>query len=307
MHVPPDFIRTIVATFGDTGVDWLARLPALLEACVARWELTLGSPFALSYHYVVPATRANGSAVVLKLGCSRSSTELAALRLYNGRGCAQLLDSDATLGALLLECMRPGTTLATMADDARATTTAAAVMRQLWRPVPDAHPFRSLAVYTRALTDVLRHFGGSTGPFPAALVERAERLRAALLSSMGEQVVLHGDLHHFNILAAERQPWLAIDPKGIIGEPAFEAAPLLRNPYPHLYAVRDLEAVLHRRVVLLSEQLGLARERICGWGIAYAVLSAWWSFDIVTDTLGDFSARCLQCAQALCIVMDALQ
>jgi streptomycin 6-kinase len=122
-------------------------------------------------------------------------------------------------------------------------------------------------------------FGGTAGPLPQRLTDEAEQLFADMLNSMDEHVVLHGDLHHFNILAAERQPWLAIDPKGVVGEPAYETGALLRNPWPELLSRPNPERVLARRVGQLADELGLDRRRILAWGIGQAVLSAWWSVE----------------------------
>jgi streptomycin 6-kinase len=86
-------------------------------------------------------------------------------------------------------------------------------------------------------------------------------------------------LHHYNILAAERTAWLAVDPKGVVGEPAYEAGALLRNPVPHVFGWNDLAAKTARRVAMLAEQLDLPAERIAGWAYAQMVLSAWWSLE----------------------------
>jgi streptomycin 6-kinase len=88
--------------------------------------------------------------------------------------------------------------------------------------------------------------------------------------------LLHGDLHHFNILAARRRPWLAIDPKGLAGEAAYEVGALLRNPDPRLYTDSQVQ---RRRVDVLHQELGFEKDRILGWGVAQAVLSAWWNFE----------------------------
>jgi streptomycin 6-kinase len=125
-----------------------------------------------------------------------------------------------------------------------------------------------------------RHFDGTIGPFPKALVETAEGLFAELLGSMDEdgQVLLHGDLHHWNILAAQRQPWLALDPKGIVGERAYEVAPFLLNPMPGLLDRPQPERIMARRIDQLAQELGFDRARLLAWGLAHAVLSAWWSY-----------------------------
>jgi streptomycin 6-kinase len=299
--LPEEFTRTIAGTFGDRGVAWLADLPALVAACAERWGLTVGPPFDLSYNYVAPATRADGSEVVLKVGTPshESLTERAAMRIYGGRGAAQVLASDEALGAMLLERVRPGVTLAEMDDDERATAIAADVMRALWRPAPPEHAFPSAAEYTRGLEELHPHFGGGTGPFPRHLADQAVRLRAELLASMGEPVVLHGDLHHFNILSAEREPWLMIDAKGVVGESTFEVGAFLHNPWPQLEGRGDLRRLLRRRVDMLSERLGFDRERVRGWGLSYAVLSAWWSYEEGDGALDQWAWRSLECAEAL--------
>ncbi len=301
MNPPDTFTRTIITTFGEKGATWLAALPALIDACAERWSLTLGPPFDLSYNYVASATRADGAEVVLKIGTPsvESATERAAMRLYDGRGAARLLETDEGLGAMLLERVRPGATLAALEDDERATEIAADVMRALWRPPPAEHSFPSVARYTQELTGLRPYFGGGTGPFPPHLVEQAERLREELLSSMGAPVVLHGDLHHLNILSAEREPWLVIDAKGVVGEPTFEVGAFFHNPWPQLEKRGHLRTLLHRRVAILSERLGFDRERVRGWGLMYCVLSAWWSYDEVTDTLDEWAWRSLGCAAAL--------
>jgi streptomycin 6-kinase len=267
---------------GAAGQAWLERLPAFLDACAQRWSLQLLPPFPnLSYNYVAPAVRADGSAVVLKVGVPNPEllTEAAALRLYAGRGTVQLLDADPEWGALLLERLQPGTPLSSLADDEQATAIAAGVMRQLWRPLPPDHPFPTLARWFASLGRLRQRFGGGTGPLPGHLVERAERLLAELLATAGEPVLLHADLHHTNILRAERQPWLALDPKGVAGEPAYEVGTFLYNPLPQVASWPELPKVLGQRVDLLSAELGFERERILAWGIATAVLSACWSVE----------------------------
>ena len=280
--LPALFRRTIHELYGERGDAWLASLPELLADCARRWSLTLAPPFPnLSYNYVVPAVRAGGAEVVLKAGPPNREllTEIAALRVYDGRGSAHLLDADPAWGVLLLERLRPGVPLTAVTDDEAATLIAAQVMRQLWRPAPPDHPFPTVAGWAAGLLRLRQTFAGGVGPFPADLVAVAESLFAELLSSMADPVLLHGDLHHDNILQAQRQPWLALDPKGVIGEPAYELGALLRNPLPQLLAHPQPARVLARRVDLLAEFFGLARERIVGWGVAQAVLSAWWSYE----------------------------
>jgi streptomycin 6-kinase len=280
-NIPPDFARTMQEVYGAAGAEWLDRLPALLAYCEQKWSLTVMPPFALSYNYVAPAIRNDGSEIVLKVKFPSAELmpEIEALRLYGGRGIAQLLDADQERGVLLLERLDPGTPLSRLTDDEQATSIAAGVMRRLWRPAPQEHPFPTVARWASGLERLREYFGGTTGPLPSRLVEQAESLFAELLASSPEQALLHGDLHHDNILAAEREPWLAIDPKGLVGEPAYEVGALMRNQLPQPLAGEHALRFLSRRLDQLAEELGLERARLHGWSLAQAVLSAWWSFE----------------------------
>jgi streptomycin 6-kinase len=111
------------------------------------------------------------------------------------------------------------------------------------------------------------------------MVTRAEALFAELLGSSGAPTLLHGDLHHENILSAERAPWLAIDPKGLIGEAEYEVGALMRNPLLRLLSLPDVTATLARRFDILAESLGFDRQRMIAWSYAQAILSAWWHIE----------------------------
>jgi streptomycin 6-kinase len=160
-------------------------------------------------------------------------------------------------------------------------------MRGLWRAVPEAHDFPTAADWGRGFARCRALFGGGAGPFPPRLFGEAESLYAELLASSAAPVLLHGDLHHGNVLAAAREPWLAIDPKGLVGEPAYEVGALLRNPLPQLLRLPNPVRVTERRIAQLSEELGFERERVRGWALAQAMLSAWWSIED-SGELGEF-------------------
>jgi streptomycin 6-kinase len=285
VHLPDAFIRRITGFFEPDGAAWLERLPTLLAEIAACWELTLGPPFELSYNYVAPVRRADGTPAVRKLGVAHHPGllgEINALRHYGGRGACRLLAADETLGALLLERLHPGHTMVAFAEanDAAATRAVAQVMARLWAPPPRNHRYRSVADWAGSLAELRHHYAGTTGPFPAALVDRAENLFAELLSSQAAPVVLHGDLHHLNILAAGPGEWRAIDPQGIIGEPAYEIGAFMRNPAPGIGDWPDLPRVLERRIAIFAETLGLEKQRIHGWALVQAMLNAWWSVEV---------------------------
>ncbi len=278
---PNRFVQTITAMYDAWGEAWLAALPALLDELAARWGLTLLPPFPnLSYNYAAPGVRRDGQPVVLKVGVPNREllTEIEALWRYAGRGAVRLLDADPDLGALLLERLTPGTPLVDLADDEAATIIAAEVMQALWRPLPLDHPFPTVAQWAAGLGRLRAEFDGGTGPFPTALVETAEAAFAALVAEPAPPVLLHGDLHHWNILAAVHG-WTSIDPKGLAGPPVYEVGAWLRNPIPTIATRSDARRVQQRRLALFAERLGFDREQMLDLAVAQAVLSGWWSYE----------------------------
>ena len=289
--------RSLSLSRGPAGLAWLAELPRLVAECARRWSLRVEAPFpGLWHNYVAPAVCADGRPAVLKLappGDREFHTEVAALEQFDGAGCARVYAVDRERRAVLIERLLPGTPLLALEDDERMTAVAADVMRQLWRPVPADHPFPTVAYWGSGFQRLLRaRFDGTTGPLPEALVSRAEVSFAELLGSMDEPVLLHGDLHHENILRAERQPWLAIDPKGVVGEPAYEVGALLRNALPERASPAELTRLQRRRIAQLAELLGFDAQRLRAWGFAQAVLSAVWSIDDGGD--GQASVACAE-------------
>lgn len=281
-HVPESMIQSTTEMRGEAGARWLRELPALISRFERSWSLDVGEPFpGLWTNWVAPATLSDGTPTILKLSFPEDEdfkTEAEALRIFDGRGAVRLLRLDLDRGTMLLERCEPGMPLSSVKDDAEAMKAAAEVMRKLWRPVPATHPFPTVSDWARGLDRLRRRFDGKTGPMPAALVEEAEKLFAWLISSQAESVLLHGDLHHGNILAAKRDGWLAIDPKGVVGEPAFETGTLLYNPTELLNSSQPGK-ILERRIDLLAGKLDLDGARVRGWGLSQAVLAAYWSLE----------------------------
>ncbi len=276
--LPGAFQQNVLRAFPG-GAAWLESLPSLIAECESRWHVRIAKePFELSYNFVAPALTAQDQEVVVKIGVPSPELrhEIRALRLYGGGAVVQLLDADEQKGLLLLERLRPGSMLSWIEDDEQATLIAAGTMRELWPPLPAEPPFPTAADWASGLQRLRRRFTGRTGPFNPRLVQTAESLFKELLVSGDAPVLVHGDLHHFNILSAKRRPWVAIDPKGLAAERAYEVGALLRNPTPS----RSLDLTIQRRRVdLLTNELGLDKQRIVGWAVAQSVLSAWWSYE----------------------------
>jgi streptomycin 6-kinase len=280
--VSEEFTQRIAATFGSDGDDWLSVLPSLLEEVSQKWSLTLHSPFEdMSYNYVAPATRSDGAEVVLKVGVPNPElqTEIDALRSFNGKGAVKLLEVEPDLGVMQLERLEPGEAIFHLNDDEYATTAAIKVMNELYGSPSERERFPTIADWAEGLIRLRNTFKGGTGPFPINLVEMAEGILRELLPTMDDRMLLHGDLHHWNILSAGRSPWLAIDPKGVIGELAYETGAWIRNPFPELLEWTNPRKDISRRIDQFTMELELDRERIRGWSVYQAVLAAWWSYE----------------------------
>jgi streptomycin 6-kinase len=213
--------------------------------------------------------------VVLKVGAVSQalSSEAQALRLYaraNVKSVVRLLEQQSDGSALLLERITPGEPLSSLQSDKEATLIAAAVIRALWRPAPAQHGLRLLPDWCASLLNAT-----PSSPLPWSLLERAQKVLYTLLNTAPAPVLLHGDLHHENILRSAGDQWRVIDPKGIVGDPSYEVATFLLNP-SSLESRGDAEEILAERIELFATHLGLERWRVASWGFVQATLSLCW-------------------------------
>jgi streptomycin 6-kinase len=240
---------------------------------VARHGLVLGEPFegGVASVVVAPGVTADGQEVVLKVQepHRESEHEAEALRLWDGDGAVRLLAHEPEEHALLLERCVPGTPLSAAGPEA-ALDVFVELLPRLWKPA--GPPFGTLADeaawWAVSLEDTWEEFGR---PFERPLLDAALEALRELPPTQGEQVLLNQDLHGDNVLAAQREPWLAIDPKPLTGEREFGIAPIVRS--------RELghsRAEVLARFDRLTSDLGLDRERARGWTIGQTIA---WAFN----------------------------
>jgi len=275
--LPTGLRDTVTGIWGETGTAWLAGLPGLIADVAADWALQVGPPYPLSINWVAPAVRADGTLAVVKLGVpdGHLDHEAEALRAYGGNGAARLLAADRDRGALLIERVDPGEPAATLvpADDAAATAALISVGNRLHRPAPPGCVLPHLRTEGAAFGRHLSRFP-SDDPLPRRLVTHAAGLFAELCDSATD-LLLHGDLHHDNVLRATREPWLAIDPHGVIGDPGYDCGAMLYNPWPDRLD-ESLLALVPARIEQLADGFRLPVERVTAWGFVMAVLSEVW-------------------------------
>jgi streptomycin 6-kinase len=154
-------------------------------------------------------------------------------------------------------------------------------MRASTLDVPEGeHDFPNIADWSgQAMRSLRDTFDGGAGPFPRRIVEEAERAFDDLIASTAEPRLLHGDLHHTNILASDERGWLAIDPKGVVADIGYETGTFIRNELPADVGSEQTRRLIGCRVDQLAEALDLDRERVRQWALAHCVMSAWWDYD----------------------------
>ena len=299
--LPERFKAGIQNLYGKDGAQWLSALPVLRGSLFTRWSLEKAQPVSqLSYNYLEFAHSPLHGPVVLKIGFPNPeiSTEIKALKYYrSGEGAVRLLDWDLEKGALLLERVLPGNDLTSLADDIQATRIAAKAMITLRQSKPDGDDFPTMEKWCRAFTRYYDSFGEGGGPLPDVLFRNAFGLVQELLDSAEDQFLLHGDLHHYNLLLREDDCWITIDPKGVIGELACEAGPYLFNPIPDLIQRSELLKVLSQRLEILAEITRIDKQRLAAWSFCRAILAALWSLEEgkkdlaywveITETIGN--------------------
>jgi streptomycin 6-kinase len=248
-----------------------------LSGYLDRWGLTRESGAAITTRgaHIYPV-RLGREPAVLKILTDASDEASSArwLRHFAGRGAVRVLREDR--GAVLLQRADPGTSLAEFVAEGRdeqATHIIADVMLRL-------HHGRKPPAGWPTLLDWAEGFTRQRARpvhrrLPQRLLDAGEALYREMASAQGKQFLLHGDLHHGNILADTTTGWLVIDPKGVVGESAFEAAAAIRNP-AEFYPFQLDAAFMARRIAIFAERLGVEAELIRGWFVGQTVLSACW-------------------------------
>jgi streptomycin 6-kinase len=255
----------------EAGRAWLQQLPRLVEECEKQWSLRLGDPFPHAYaSLALPATLADGDEAVLKI-CfpdRESEHEADALAHWNGRGAVRLLERDRERRALLVERCLPGNHLRQLAPDA-ALDVIVGLLPRLW--VTAGEPFRTLETEAAWWASYLpEKWERSQRPFEQELLEAALEALRELVPTQGDTVLVNQDLHADNILGAEREPWLAIDPKPLLGEREFGLASVIRAP-----ELGHSEQDVRHRLDRLTTELALDPERARGWALAQTLAWAW--------------------------------
>jgi streptomycin 6-kinase len=242
---------------------WLAQLAITIPQLEQQWSLVLDAPFQnASAAWVAPVKLSDGTAAVLKLSMPHieGEHEIDGLRFWNGDPTVRLLRHDRKLGAMLLERCKPGAGLWLRPKDEQDLVLAA-ILKRLWRLPPEPHPFRPLSVMLAGWKDRTL---ANTEKWPdAALVREGLCLLAELSETAPDPALLATDLHAGNIIQAQREPWLVIDPRPYVGDPAYDATQHLLNRA--IARSNPLDTIRK-----FAELAGLDLERVRLWTFARA-------------------------------------
>lgn len=269
--------ENIINLYGENGKQWLTNLPQLVAHLEISYGLSNLKPFKnLTYNYVLSGFQGL-QPIVLKLGLDFSALkrEALTLRAFAGFGTVNLLLEDD--GILLLERAVSGVSLKSYfpEKDNESIQIVVECFKKLHQtPIPCDHDLPHIKDWLMVLDKDL--------DIPTDTLHKARRLRDELIASSAKPVLLHGDLHHDNILH-NGNGWAVIDPKGVIGEPAYEIAAFIRNPIPELLEHHNASSIIDNRINQFAKTLKLSKQRIINWCYVQAVLAWVWTLEDKCD------------------------
>ncbi|MFE4912663.1 aminoglycoside phosphotransferase family protein [Streptomyces sp. NPDC056652] len=272
--VPDTFTQTTLEREGEPGAAWLAELPGIVDellecwGCVPDGDVTHGG-----VGVIVPVRRRTEGTAVLKVSFPHPGNvhEPDAFAVWGGRGAVLLHERDDENVAMLLERVRMST-LAEVEDNDEVVTVAARISRRLAVPAPPGLP--RLRERADAWEEQLRRDAQELAHTLSRHVVEAAAATVRELGGIQPDVLIHGDLHARNILRADREPWLAVDPKGYAGDPAYDGGTLLTSRALTLLAADGLGKAAHRTLDIFAEAAELDRERVRRWAQLHAVQAA---------------------------------
>jgi streptomycin 6-kinase len=281
--IPDELVASHRKFFGVAGDRWISALPTLAADCMDRWQLRLdGSPSCGAVGLVLPVLRADDAPAALKLQPVDDETfgEPLALRAWNGDGVVRLLEHAPTSGSMLLERLDARRSLNTVDGDAALRIISELLVRLGAVPAPAA--VRRLADFAADMLERVPPALTLAEPSQRRLIENCAGAVGELLPEAGGQL-LHLGLHYYNVLASHpsnpREPWLAIDPKPLAGDPGFELLPALHNRWHEVVASGNVPRAVRRRFDLMTETLSLDRQRAIGWTLGRVLQNILWDVE----------------------------
>jgi streptomycin 6-kinase len=285
------FRAAVEARVGDAAIPWAAGLRALRDDLVERWQLALDDARGGASGFFATGTRGD-EPILLRLAYPDGwfAEEVVALRAWGGHGVVSLREHDER-GAQLLARPLPGIPLAELADPSEALERVAAVAERLWVEAPDGVTALADEAREWARTMTARHHLAGR-PFERELVNEAVEVLRDLLATAPRGVLVHGDLTRAHVVDAGPDGDVATDPRPLVGEPAFDAASLLRDvaadpgEAPAGGAASERADLLQHRFDRLRSRLAVDGARLKSWALVVAVDEAIWDYEQDAASLG---------------------
>ena len=277
LNLKSGFKKKIFKTYGTNGQKWLKNIPFILDKCKNYWKISIGpSNYKLSYNYITKVYLQNRKEAILKIGFPQEKeliTEMEALLYFNKRCCVKMIDFNKELGAILLEKINPGTSLRTIQvnDDKKATEIAANLINNINIAIPKQHSFPKIADWVKIFNNTNKL--NIKSKLIINLVGKAKEIYQDLVKDSYDSLLLHGDLHHDNILYDRQKGWLAIDPKGVIGNPIFDFARLIQN----FWGSKITSELVQNRLEMISSIVGYNKSLLARWTFIDYIMSNLWS------------------------------
>ena len=265
--------KNIISMYNDEGKQWLDSLPDITAKIAQEHNLSGLTPVNnMKFNYVASGYQ-NHNPIILKIGMNSQalSKEASCLKAFAKHAVADVIAHDDNM--IIMERAVPGNTIEDHFpdNDIEATKILCAKLKELHKAsIPESHNFYHLSELFKTLDQKL--------DIPDEILTKAKHLRDNLLKSTKKEVLLHADLHFDNILK-NGDRWLVIDPKGFIGDPAFELAAYLCNPIPELLQENKPREIIENRINICSAELDIDSRRISGWLYAKSVLCWAWSLE----------------------------
>lgn len=286
VRVPEELVAYHLKWYGEEGRPWIDAAPDVVAERLEHWRLRVDwSPMNGAVALIVPVVREDGVRAVLKLQPpfdDHGKGEAVALRVWNGNGAVRLLESDPGSGSMLLERLDATAPLANVPDGLEALQILSELLARL-TALPAPPGLRLLSEVGAGLLDrVQSALTRSLPPSQRSLLVNCASALKEVLPEPGDRL-LHEDLHFFNILAPgpddPREPWLAIDPSPMAGDPGFVLLPALHNRWEEAVATGDAASAVRRRFDLMTEVVGLDRERAAAWTLARILHYMLWDIE----------------------------
>ena len=257
--VPHHFAKATITREGDVGKAWIAALPRTVERLCQQWQLVMTGPVMHGYTGIAIPVQRGEEACILKVYWRSSDTDSApvALKIWNGRGAVHVLAYEPEIGAVLMEKLDPAHSLEAI-EIGDAVRIAGRLLRRLAVPAP-MHMRTAAELAANMVQNMGQRWENYGRPFSRQLLETVCGW-AEQLGPVSETLMTDYDLHYIDILAGQREPWLMIDPKPLVGDPEFSLAQLLWTRLEDMEATQGLEYHFHAFVEAAELNAALARK-----------------------------------------------